>query len=187
MARASEQVRKIIDEHNAECQLQRKREIDLARHYVRPRLEEMSSDRVNGVIRRTPEERAHFAEVCSPGVRAAANALHDRFDQLGVRPPFADDDTAWTDLADIAIYVASEVDAEEQLKLDVAMIQASLNAMMPGLKANGRRMLGTKVFGVEDAVTGSRNGIIGPKDIAAAVDFLATWARQEREGNHGKG
>lgn len=55
------------------------------------------------MIRPTPEDSARFAETCSPMVRAMAQAMRDRFKELGIPAPFSDDDTAWCDLADIAI------------------------------------------------------------------------------------
>lgn len=69
----------------------------------------VNSDRVNGIIRRTPEERVAFKDNCPPYVKAAAKAMFDRYAELGYKPPYGEDDGAWEDLADIAIRVAAKV------------------------------------------------------------------------------
>jgi hypothetical protein len=71
--------------------------------------EEIFSDRKNGRLRRTPEERAVFSKSCSAQVRAAADAMYERFVELDIEPPFAADDSAWPDLADIALRTAAKV------------------------------------------------------------------------------
>ena len=58
------------------------------------------------MLRPTVEERDRFRQDCSPVVNVAAEAMRNRLRELGIRSPFADDDTAWCDLADVAIRAA---------------------------------------------------------------------------------
>lgn len=53
--------------------------------------------------RLTDSERIRFSITASPETRRVASAMFARFEQLGIRPPFEKNDTAWCDLADIAI------------------------------------------------------------------------------------
>jgi hypothetical protein len=61
------------------------------------------------VIRPTAEDRDEFRKTCGPAITAAAAAMRGRFAELGTWPPFDPEDSAWADLADIAVSAWHEV------------------------------------------------------------------------------
>lgn len=82
------------------------------------------------MIRPTIQERADFAESAPQSVRAAALAMRGRFKELGIRPPFADDDVAWVDLADITLRsAAGQAQMHRIAELQAQMHEAAMGMM----------------------------------------------------------
>lgn len=60
------------------------------------------------IVRPTSEDRARFRDECPLYIRAAARAMYARFIELGFRPPYAENDGAWEDLAAVAINASGD-------------------------------------------------------------------------------